>query len=114
MNSRSLVLLLVSTLAAMAADPVPTFQGSIERLDPVLDGLIAPGAKIEVLATGFNWSEGPVWRDDGIVFSDVPENTVFGWKEGDTAAKKKDARHLVVAATAFSTTFCRHEDCPTR
>ena len=28
--------------------------------------------------------------------------------------QKKDARHLVVAATAFLTTFCRHEDCPTR
>lgn len=48
--------------------------------------MIAPDAKIEVLASGFNWSEGPVWKDGGIVFSDVPENTVFGWKEGDKAA----------------------------
>jgi gluconolactonase len=48
--------------------------------------LLAPEAKIEVLASGFNWSEGPVWKDGGIVFSDVPENTVFGWKEGEKAA----------------------------
>ncbi|HBJ87744.1 MAG TPA: gluconolactonase [Verrucomicrobiales bacterium] len=87
MNSLPLLLFVVTTLAAIGADSVPTFQGSIERLDPALDALIAPGAKIEVLASGFNWSEGPVWRDGGIVFSDVPENTVFGWKEGDTAAK---------------------------
>lgn len=87
MAPRSFGLLLITSLAAIAADPVPTFQGSIERLDPALDELIAPGAKIEMLASGFNWSEGPVWRDGGIVFSDVPENTVFGWKEGDTAAK---------------------------
>jgi gluconolactonase len=87
MIHRSLSLFLVSSLATFAADPVPAFHGSIERLDPTLDALIAPDAKIEVLASGFNWSEGPVWRDGGIVFSDVPENTVFGWKEGDTAAK---------------------------
>lgn len=71
---------------AFAADSAPPFQGSIERLDPALDALIAAGASIEVLATGFNWSEGPVWKDGGILFSDVPENTVFGWKEGETSA----------------------------
>lgn len=69
-----------------AAEPVPEFKGSIERLDPALDQLIVPGASIELLATGFNWSEGPVWRDNAIVFSDVPENTAFIWKEGDKAA----------------------------
>lgn len=84
---RTLSLLLFTTLAAFAAEPIPEFHGSIERLDPALDTLLAPDAKIEALASGFNWSEGPVWRDGGIVFSDVPENTVFGWKEGDTAAK---------------------------
>jgi len=72
------------TASALAADP--TFSGSIERLDPALNALITPDAKIELLASGFNWSEGPVWRDGGIVFSDVPENTVFGWKEGDKVA----------------------------
>lgn len=79
---------LLSAAAALAAEPapVPEFKGGIERLDPALDQLIAPGAKIEVLATGFNWSEGPVWHQDSIVFSDVPENTAFRWKEGDKAA----------------------------
>lgn len=71
---------------AFAADPVPEFKGSIEKLDPALDALLDADAKIEVLASGFNWSEGPVWKDGGLVFSDVPENTVFGWKEGDNAA----------------------------
>jgi gluconolactonase len=78
--------LALAVTTAFAADPVPAFHGSIERLDPALDALLAPDAKIEVLASGFNWSEGPVWKDGGIVFSDVPENTVFGWKEGDKAA----------------------------
>jgi gluconolactonase len=86
MIHRIFVFILVSSFSLPAADPVPEFHGTIERLDPALDKLIAPDAKIEVLASGFNWSEGPVWRENGIVFSDVPENTVFGWKEGDKAA----------------------------
>ena len=62
--------------------PYPTF-GSIERLDPALDKLLAPDAKLEKLAEGFNWSEGPVWVADGayLLFSDVPENTVYRWTE---------------------------------
>jgi gluconolactonase len=87
MIHRIFVFILVSSFSLPAADPVPEFHGTIERLHPALDKLIAPDAKIEVLASGFNWSEGPVWRENGIVFSDVPENTVFGWKEGDKAAK---------------------------
>ncbi|HYF34179.1 MAG TPA: SMP-30/gluconolactonase/LRE family protein, partial [Prosthecobacter sp.] len=71
---------------AVAAEPAAEFTGGIERLDPAFDRLISPDTKIEVLATGFNWSEGPVWKDGGILFSDVPENTVFGWKEGAKAA----------------------------
>src|SRR5258705_523179 len=59
----------------------PTF-GTIERLDPALDRLIAPEAKIEKLADGFDWSEGPVWMRDGgyLLFSDVPTDTVYRWK----------------------------------
>src|SRR4029077_20954419 len=38
----------------------PTF-GAIERNDPKLDQLLAPDAKIERLAGGFTWAEGPVW-----------------------------------------------------
>lgn len=79
--------LLPGLLSFAVAQTAPTFTGSIERLDPTLDALIAPGTAIEVLATGFNWSEGPVWKDGEILFSDVPENTAFAWKEGDTAAR---------------------------
>ena len=57
---------------------------SIERLSPDLDRLIAPDARIETLAEGFLWSEGPVWRKNGeyLLFSDVPGNTIYKWKEG--------------------------------
>ena len=65
----------------------PTF-GSVERLDPALDKLIDPKAQIEKLAEGFKWSEGPVWyaREHCLLFSDVPRNTVYKWKEGNFEA----------------------------
>lgn len=57
----------------------------IERLDPALDALIAPDAKIEILAKDFDWIEGPVWVKDGgyLLFSDIPPNVVFKWKQGE-------------------------------
>ena len=62
--------------------------GHIERFDPRFDEIIPPGAKIEKLAEGFDWSEGPVWdrRDKSVLFSDVPRNEVLRWREGDKAA----------------------------
>ena len=79
-----LLLALTLTLTLSAEPPRPTF-GSIERLDPALDKLIAPDAQIEVLASGFNWSEGPVWdkEHNRLLFSDVPENKIFQWNEQD-------------------------------
>lgn len=59
--------------------------GSIERLDPKMDELIPKDAVIEILASGFEWSEGPVWLPDqnALLFSDIPVNTVFRWSEAD-------------------------------
>ncbi len=67
------------------AYPYPTL-GTIERLDSALDSLIAPEAQMEILAEGFEWTEGPVWvpQDDYLLFSDIPQNSVFQWSEQDS------------------------------
>ncbi len=90
-----LALLSLFTMSTFAADgeqpkkpatQKPTTLGDILRHDPRLDKLIPPEAKIEVLAYGFDWTEGPVWvnRDGGyLLFSDIPCNTIFKWKEGE-------------------------------
>lgn len=64
--------------------PYPNL-GSVERLDPALDALLAPDAKIEKLGDGFHWAEGPVWvpAKNALLFSDVPENRVYRWQEGE-------------------------------
>ncbi len=69
------------------AEEPQVFRGSIERLDPAFDALIAPSAQVEKLAEGFNWSEGPTWYEGGVVFSDVPENIAYRWKEGMKSAE---------------------------
>lgn len=63
-------------------------QKSISKIiseNPKFDELIDTNAKVEILADGFNWAEGPVWDKKGayILFSDVPENTIYKYKEGE-------------------------------
>ena len=57
--------------------------GSISREDDRLGALIPEGAKLEILTEGHEWSEGPVWSSEkgGVLFSDIPHNTVFLWTE---------------------------------
>jgi gluconolactonase len=64
------------------ATPLPVI-GAIERLDPRFDRLVPKGAAIELLASGFDWAEGPVWVKAGgfLLFSDVPRNVVHRWHE---------------------------------
>ena len=51
-------------------------MGQILRENPLIDKLLATDAKVEVLASGMAWSEGPVWVKDGgyLLFSDIPNN----------------------------------------
>ena len=53
--------------------------GSIQRLDPAADDLLAQDAKIEILVDGLDWAEGPVWSAGGLYFSDVKQNTLYRW-----------------------------------
>ncbi len=64
--------------------PYPTW-GAVERNDSRLDHLLAEDAKLEKLAEGFAWSEGPAWNKEGafLLFSDIPRNSVMKWKEGE-------------------------------
>ena len=57
--------------------------GAIERIDPAFDAIVKADAQIEVLADGFEWSEGPLWIEDqkALLFSDVPTNIIYKWTE---------------------------------
>lgn len=85
-----LILVLAMLINACAGGPsqqTPEYEypatGSIERIDPALDQILDTNARIEVIASGFEWSEGPLWLENGqvLLFSDVPANTIYQWTE---------------------------------
>ena len=75
---------LLMTSLTQAAEPKgenPKSIGSIETLDPAFEKLLATDQKIEVLGSGFDWSEGPCWIKKGgyLLFSDIPPNKIMKW-----------------------------------
>ncbi|MEW6127096.1 MAG: SMP-30/gluconolactonase/LRE family protein [Acidobacteriota bacterium] len=60
----------------------PTKAGNIIRLDPRIDKLIATDAKLEKVADGFDWVEGPVWnrQENYLLFSNIPANAIIKWQ----------------------------------
>ncbi len=52
--------------------------GEIARLDPALDDVLTPGTKLEKLAGGFQFLEGPAWNPEGFLnFSDPNANVIY-------------------------------------
>ncbi len=59
--------------------------GSIERSTPEFNKLVPADSKLEILASGFTWTEGPCWmggEDGHLLFSDIPRNSIFKWQPG--------------------------------
>jgi gluconolactonase len=93
--------LLALLLVSCTTQEYPT-TGSIERLSPELDRIIAPGTLPEILAEGFEWSEGPLWLTDQekVIFSDIPNNSIFEWSE-------KDGLKLYLEPSGYTDTISR-------
>jgi gluconolactonase len=60
-------------------------EARIVRLDPRFDRLVPPAARLEKIAGGFSWVEGPVWNRTGkyLLFTDIPNNAVYRWREDE-------------------------------
>ncbi len=75
----------------MATGP-STQAGSIDRVDPALDAIVPAEAKIEKLAGGFAFTEGPIWfkQERYLLFSDIPGNAIHKWTpDGKVALFRK-------------------------
>lgn len=86
------VLLIFTACQSPSTTKVPSIEktafrttGSVERLSEAINELITKDAKVEVLADGFTWTEGPLWIENGqyVLFSDIPPNRIMKWSEKD-------------------------------
>lgn len=69
----------------------------VDIRDERLLSIIDPQAELEQLATGFDFTEGPIWHPDyqSVIFSDIMGNSLFSWSE--TAGLVKRNRHSYMA-----------------
>ena len=78
----ALRLCLFVLLFSITVDAQNSSDVHVERLDPALDALIAPGTNPELLIEDyFGLLEGPVWVRDGgyLLFSDLAANRIYKW-----------------------------------
>jgi gluconolactonase len=69
--------------ARWEGSPVRYPDPAVQVLDPDFSKYRLGLAAVERLATGFRWSEGPVWFGDGrfLLWSDIPNNRMMKWEE---------------------------------
>jgi gluconolactonase len=54
--------------------------GTIQRLEPALDAIVPASATVEKVASGYKWTEGPVWIHAGyLLFAEIPSNRIMKW-----------------------------------
>ena len=65
-----------------ALDRTPT---RFEIVDSRFENLIPASTKVDRLAGGFRFTEGPIWLKDelALLFSDIPADTIYRWSETD-------------------------------
>src|SRR5437870_161787 len=75
---------LAASVARLDAQQDSLHTIDIVRLDHRFDKLVPLNVKIEKIAGGHKWVEGPVWnRKEGyLLFSDIPSNSIYKWQEG--------------------------------
>ena len=75
--------LLTSLLTSLALSANTLPSQPVLTIKPAMQQVVASDAKLDVLAEGFRWSEGPVAEPGSgdILFSDVPENKVYRWNK---------------------------------
>jgi gluconolactonase len=70
---------------------------AVKIVDPSFAKYRISLAKVERIATGLRWSEGPVWFGDGryLLWSDIPNNRMMKWEEetGEVSVFRKPANN---------------------
>jgi gluconolactonase len=59
---------------------------NVERLDPSISKIIPEGGKLERVATGFTWIEGPIWDQGSLFFAEITSNSIRRWTPGKSVS----------------------------
>ena len=81
-SPRNYIWMRTATLDFYAPDRAATAWEAdleIERTDARLDAIVDPDARLERVAGGFDFTEGPVWQDGGLLFSSPNTNSIYRW-----------------------------------
>jgi len=76
-----LMLLIIALVPGLVSAQTPG-GSSVLRLDPALDAIVSPNARVEILKGDyFGNAEGPVWVKQGgyLLFSDIGANKIYKW-----------------------------------
>ena len=62
---------------------------------PAFLNLIRPDSEPELLASGFQFTEGPIWhaQEQHLTFSDIPGNTLYRWSEHEGLSEFRQPSH---------------------
>jgi sugar lactone lactonase YvrE/uncharacterized protein GlcG (DUF336 family) len=73
----------LATAATPRAVPPREVPLTVIRMSPELDEILPWDARCEQVATGFTFTEGPLWVDGALLFSDPNENKIWRYRENE-------------------------------
>jgi gluconolactonase len=67
----------------------------MEAKSSIFQELFPPRTQVQRLATGFQFTEGPVWiaETSSLLFSDIPGDTIYQWAAGKVAPFRHPSHH---------------------
>jgi len=67
----------------------------MRKKNETLADIVVPTSRLERLATGFQFTEGPVWNaaDEYMLFSDIPANRIYKWSPKEGVTVFRDPSH---------------------
>ncbi len=68
-------------------------HGRLEARDPAFYSLVPEDTVIERIGAGFGFTEGPLWRGDHLLFSDIPRNRIVRWRMRGEGPEVTTFRH---------------------
>lgn len=121
-STRYVLSIVMLSVLAMACTEEPIDQ-DYTVLNKRMYRYLDKGAKLDTLASGYEWSEGPVWSEkhEMLLWSDVPTNTVYRWTKeqgttrylypsGHTGTGNREGSNGLIVNADGQLVLCQHGD----